>query len=195
MLRLKAVCAPLGRDVRTKCQPENPRANRRSILVGTGLLITLPKGNASARTAKADFPVQHTDEEWKQLLKPAAYDVLRKASTERPESSILAHEEREGTFLCGGCGTPLFPSGTKFDSGTGWPSFSDPLKGAVQEEVDASLFFMVRTEVHCATCGGHLGHVFDDGPMPTGKRYCMNGAAMTFKPYVPPANPSNESLA
>ena len=107
--------------------------------------------------------------------------MLRKHGTERAGTSPLNQEKRPGTFLCAGCGKPLFAAGTKFESGTGWPSFYAPLDGAVGTTEDRS-FFMTRTEVHCADCGGHLGHVFEDGPRPTGLRYCMNGAAMTFKP-------------
>ena len=127
------------------------------------------------------FNVQHTEEEWKQLLNPAQFQVLRKHGTERPGSSSLNHEKRDGVFKCAGCGKPLFDSETKFDSGTGWPSFWRPLEDAVGETSDRSLF-MTRTEVHCADCGGHLGHVFPDGPRPTGQRYCMNGISMKFKP-------------
>jgi len=122
-----------------------------------------------------------TDEDWRQALSPEQYQVLRKHGTERPGSSSLNHEKREGTFKCAGCGQPLFASDTKFDSGTGWPSFYEPLDDAVATETDRSLF-MNRTEVHCAKCGGHLGHVFPDGPRPTGLRYCMNGVALDFDP-------------
>jgi peptide-methionine (R)-S-oxide reductase len=122
-----------------------------------------------------------TDEDWRQTLSPEQYQVLRKHGTERPGSSPLNHEKREGMFKCAGCGQPLFASDTKFDSGTGWPSFYEPLDDAVATETDRSLF-MNRTEVHCAKCGGHLGHVFPDGPRPTGLRYCMNGVALDFDP-------------
>lgn len=137
---------------------------------------------ANSKSAFADeevFPVTKTEDEWRKILTPEQFRVLRKHGTERPFSSPLEHEKREGTFHCAGCGAPLFSSAAKFDSGTGWPSFFDPLAKAVGLRSDNS-FFMKRTEVHCATCGGHLGHVFDDGPPPTGKRYCMNGVAMTF---------------
>ena len=127
------------------------------------------------------FPVTHTEEEWKQKLDPQQYQVLRKHGTERAGASPLNAEKRPGVFLCAGCDQTLFEAGTKFESGTGWPSFWQPLEGAVATTEDRS-FFMSRTEVHCARCGGHLGHVFPDGPRPTGQRYCMNGAAMTFKP-------------
>ena len=128
-----------------------------------------------------NFEVEHTDEEWRKQLTPAAYAVLRHQGTEPPFTSPLNREKRSGTFLCAGCGQALFSSGDKFDSGTGWPSFVRPLAGAVGIETDES-HGMVRTEVHCARCGGHLGHVFEDGPRPTGERYCMNGLALDFRP-------------
>ena len=127
------------------------------------------------------YEVAKSDAEWKKLLSPAAYDVLRRQGTEAPFTSPLNNEHRKGIFACAGCALDLFSSETKFDSGTGWPSFYRPLANAVQTSQDHSLF-MARTEVHCRRCGGHLGHVFDDGPNPTGLRYCMNGVAMTFKP-------------
>ncbi|SFU36022.1 peptide-methionine (R)-S-oxide reductase [Methylobacterium sp. 174MFSha1.1] len=122
-----------------------------------------------------------TDAEWRRTLTPQQYRVLREHGTERPGTSPLNHEKRAGTFTCAGCGQPLFDAAAKFESGTGWPSFSAPLDGAVETQTDRS-FFMTRTEVHCARCQGHLGHVFDDGPAPTGLRYCMNGVAMGFEP-------------
>jgi len=125
------------------------------------------------------FRVTKTDEEWQATLSPSQYQVLRCHGTEMRGSSPLNKEKREGTFVCAGCGQPLFSSGAKFDSGTGWPSFDQPMSGAVETTTDRS-HLMVRTEVHCSRCGGHLGHVFDDGPTPTGVRYCMNGAAMKF---------------
>lgn len=127
------------------------------------------------------FPVQKTEEEWRAVLSPEAYRVLRRHGTERAGTSPLDREKRPGVFACAGCGTPVFTSEAKFDSGTGWPSFYRPIDGAVATREDRSLF-MRRTEVHCATCGGHLGHVFPDGPEPTGLRYCMNGVAMAFTP-------------
>jgi peptide-methionine (R)-S-oxide reductase len=126
------------------------------------------------------FPIEKSDEEWRKQLDPQQYSVLRKHSTERAFTSPLNNEKRHGSFVCAGCGTPLFDSATKFESGTGWPSFWQPLPDGVGTTTDRS-FFMTRTEVHCAKCGGHLGHVFPDGPQPTGERYCMNGAAMKFE--------------
>jgi peptide-methionine (R)-S-oxide reductase len=126
------------------------------------------------------FPVEKSDEAWRQQLDPLQYNVLRKHGTERAFTSPLNDEKRQGAFVCAGCGEPLFDSATKFESGTGWPSFWQPLPGGVGTTTDRS-FFMTRTEVHCAKCGGHLGHVFPDGPAPTGQRYCMNGAAMKFE--------------
>lgn len=126
------------------------------------------------------FPLERTDAEWRSSLAPEAYRVLRQHGTERPGTSPLNHEKRPGRFVCAGCGQALFDAATKYESGTGWPSFYAPVEGAVGTQVDRALF-MVRTEVHCANCGGHLGHVFPDGPPPTGLRYCMNGAAMSFE--------------
>lgn len=135
-----------------------------------------------SRTDEAEtFKITRSEEEWREKLTPAQFQVLRRHSTERAGTSPLNQEKRRGTFMCAGCGRPLFSTDTKFESGTGWPSFYAPLDGAIATREDRSLF-MVRTEVHCADCGGHLGHVFDDGPRPTGLRYCMNGTAMTFQP-------------
>jgi peptide-methionine (R)-S-oxide reductase len=126
--------------------------------------------------------LQKTDTEWRALLSPEAYRVLREHGTERAGTSPLNGEKRSGMFVCAGCGKALFPSTTKYESGTGWPSFSAPVsKDAVGTSEDRS-WFSTRTEVHCADCGGHLGHVFPDGPKPTGLRYCMNGVALDFKP-------------
>lgn len=129
----------------------------------------------------ADFPIQRSEAEWRQSLAPAAYKVLREHGTERAGTSPLNAEKRAGTFACAGCGTPVFASDTKFESGTGWPSFTSPIEPNVGETVDNS-FFMRRVEVHCAACGGHLGHVFPDGPAPTGLRYCINGVSLEFHP-------------
>jgi peptide-methionine (R)-S-oxide reductase len=139
--------------------------------------LTAPSPTAEA----AMFPLRKTDEEWQAQLTSDQYDVLRDHGTERAFSSPLDREKRRGTFTCAGCGQPVFASAAKFDSGTGWPSFWTPLEGAVGTQVDSS-WFMVRTEVHCAKCGGHLGHVFSDGPPPTGLRYCINGVALNFHP-------------
>ena len=122
-----------------------------------------------------------TEADWENALTPEQFNVLRKHGTERAGSSKLNAEKRAGTFVCAGCGQPLFSSATKFESGTGWPSFWAPIEGAVETSTDRS-WFMTRTEVHCARCQGHLGHAFEDGPKPTGLRYCMNGVAMGFKP-------------
>ncbi len=126
------------------------------------------------------FEVTHSDEEWHKLLTSSQYDVLRESGTERPFTSPLLHEKRRGNFACAGCDLDLFSSTTKFESGTGWPSFWAPLEKAIGTTRDTS-YGAVRTAVHCRRCGGHLGHVFNDGPRPTGLRYCMNGVAMTFK--------------
>jgi peptide-methionine (R)-S-oxide reductase len=128
-----------------------------------------------------ELEVTKTDEEWRRLLTPAQYQVLRHEATEPAGSSPLLDEHRKGVFVCAGCELPLFKSETKFESGTGWPSFWSPIEGAVGTNVDRS-FLMERTEVHCRRCGGHLGHVFNDGPQPTGLRYCMNGVALKFIP-------------
>ena len=132
--------------------------------------------------ARAGSPlVTHSDEEWRKLLPPASYAVLRHEATERAFSSPLDDEKRAGTYACAGCDLPLFSSKTKYDSGSGWPSFYAPLPNAVATKTDNAMF-MPRTEVHCRRCIGHLGHVFDDGPKPTGLRYCMNGVALRFRP-------------
>jgi peptide-methionine (R)-S-oxide reductase len=132
------------------------------------------------KTDDKTFEVTRTDAEWRAQLTPEQYRVLREHGTERAGTSPLDKQYAKGTFACAGCGLPLFSSDTKFDSRTGWPSFWKPIDDAVGTTSDRS-FFMVRTEVHCRRCGGHLGHVFDDGPAPTGLRYCMNGAALSFK--------------
>jgi peptide-methionine (R)-S-oxide reductase len=129
------------------------------------------------------YKVTRTDQEWQERLTPEQYYIMRQHGTERPGSCALLHEKRQGTFSCAGCDTPLFGATLKFESGTGWPSFNDPLPGSVETTVDRS-HGMVRTEVHCATCGSHLGHVFPDGPPPTGLRYCINGVALNFEPVA-----------
>jgi peptide-methionine (R)-S-oxide reductase len=158
---------------------------RRQILVGSmgaaalagpyRLFYRVPRADAAA------FEINHSDDEWHRLLTPSQYEVLRQSGTESPWSSPLVDEHRAGTFHCAGCNLPLFSSATKFESGTGWPSFWAPIEKAIATAADSS-FFIERTEVHCARCGGHLGHVFEDGPPPTGLRYCMNGVALTFVP-------------
>ena len=140
-----------------------------------------PVASGSPDTSNETFEVTHTDAEWRQLLNPQQYQVLRNAGTEPPFSSPLNNEHRSGVFSCAGCGLDLFSSATKFDSGTGWPSFYQTLDNAVVKRQDTTLG-MTRTEVLCRRCGGHLGHVFDDGPEPTGLRYCMNGVALNFRP-------------
>jgi peptide-methionine (R)-S-oxide reductase len=154
------------------------QVSRRQWMAGVAALGTLA-AFAPAQAATGKFELTLSDAEWKKRLSPAAYAVLRKEATEPPGSSPLLKEHRQGAFACAGCALPLFSSRTKYDSGTGWPSFWKPLPGAIGTSVDRLLGFE-RTEVHCRRCGGHLGHVFDDGPPPTGKRYCMNGVALKF---------------
>ncbi|MBX3583451.1 MAG: peptide-methionine (R)-S-oxide reductase MsrB [Rhizobiaceae bacterium] len=127
------------------------------------------------------YPVSMTDAQWREKLTPEQYQVMRQHGTERPGSCALLYEKRAGTFSCAGCDQPLFESTLKFESGTGWPSFNDPVPGSVETTEDRS-YGMVRVEVHCARCGSHLGHVFPDGPPPTGLRYCINGVALNFQP-------------
>ena len=141
-----------------------------------------------------DFAVAMSDQEWQRKLSPAQYRVLREHGTERAGSSPLDKEYGDGVYHCAGCGQPLFASSAKFNSGTGWPSFWAPLDQAVETQTDRS-FFMTRTEVHCSRCGGHLGHVFDDGPQPTGLRYCMNGAALDFRRQEKPPEPGGAEPA
>ena len=156
--------------------------NRREILGVTGVgAVALLLTRVPAVAKPAHFQVSYSDGEWRKRLGAQRYAVLREAATERPCSSLLDEEHRKGVYSCAGCALPLFPSSTKFDSGTGWPSFWAPLKNAVVTRSDHSLM-MARTEVLCRRCGGHLGHVFDDGPKPTGLRYCMNGLALKFRP-------------
>ena len=153
--------------------------NRRSLSFAGISLAAL--GFGSKLVEAGTFEVTKTEEEWKKLLTPAAFAVLRQESTERPWTSKLLDEHRKGTFSCAGCDLPAFASETKFDSGTGWPSFYDVLPNAIGNQEDNTLF-SARTEVHCRRCGGHFGHVFDDGPKPTGLRYCMNGVSLKFIP-------------
>ena len=159
--------------------------DRRSVLragIAFGALAAVLRPRMTAADPKQKkFEVTRPDAEWRKLLTPQQYYVLRGHCTERPFTSPLDREHRAGTFSCAGCDLPLFASTTKFDSKTGWPSFYAPLENAVGTTTDRSLF-MTRTEVHCRRCGGHLGHVFDDGPPPTGLRYCMNGVALKFAP-------------
>ncbi len=162
---------------------------RRRFLGGTALAGILAVtgaawwrlGDNGAAAAGEKFEIEKTDAEWRKILTPEQYDVLRRQGTERPFTSPLLDERRRGTFACAGCNLPLFASETKFESGTGWPSFYQPLPNAIGTTEDTS-FMMTRIEVHCRRCGGHLGHVFDDGPPPTGKRYCMDGVALKFIP-------------
>ncbi|BAT54115.1 methionine sulfoxide reductase B [Nostoc sp. NIES-3756] len=151
-------------------------------LVSTALLspYILQRSNIMA-ASNTKFEITKSEQEWQSILTPEQYRVLRKHGTERAFTSPLDKEYGEGTYVCAGCGQPLFTADTKFNSGTGWPSFFNPIEGAIGTTVDRS-FFMTRVEVHCNRCGGHLGHVFDDGPAPTGKRYCMNGVSLKFEP-------------
>ncbi len=157
--------------------------DRRTLLglSGAGAASLLLFGRLGAAAPVVRFTVNHTPAEWQRMLGPERYAVLREAATERAFSSPLLNEHRKGVFVCAGCGLPLFSSATKFDSGTGWPSFWRPLPHAIATRSDRSMV-VERTEVLCRRCGGHLGHVFDDGPKPTGLRYCMNGLALQFRP-------------
>lgn len=162
-----------------------PSRRRFLLCAGAGLTALVAARrhmlSVAAAATRGTYAVTHTDAEWRKILTPEQYAVLRQAYTERPFSSPLDKEYGSGIYACAGCGLDLYSSRTKFDSHTGWPSFWAPLPHAITTEKDWSLA-MLRTEVHCSRCGGHLGHVFDDGPPPTGLRYCMNGLAMTFKP-------------
>ena len=162
--------------------------NRRSFLTQTTTMIAALTGAASlwrlvrpVAASAESFEVVKSDAEWHAILNDAQYAVLREESTERPGTSPLLQEDRKGVFHCAGCDLAAYPSETKFESGTGWPSFWDALPGAIGTEEDTSLF-MTRIEVHCRRCGGHFGHIFDDGPPPTGKRHCLNGLVLIFKP-------------
>lgn len=148
---------------------------------GAAAVALLLFGRSASASAGLRFPVNHTPEQWRRMLGPQRYYILREGGTERPFSNPLNNEHRRGTFACAGCALPLFSSATKFDSGTGWPSFWKPVPGAVVTRSDHRLM-MERTEVLCGRCGGHLGHVFEDGPKPTGLRYCINGLALQFRP-------------
>ena len=166
--------------------------DRRHLLTGSAALFALIINNKngaaqimSTMTESANFKALSEDD-WKKRLSPEQFYVLRKHGTERAGTSPLNREKRKGTFACAGCDLPLFSSDTKFESGTGWPSFFKPLDNAVETQTDRSLF-MTRVEVHCARCAGHLGHVFEDGPKPTGLRYCMNGVSLKFAPAAPAA--------
>jgi peptide-methionine (R)-S-oxide reductase len=151
-------------------------------LVLAPIVAWFARPTAARRPARDErFPLEKTEDEWRRELTPAAYYVLREHGTERAGSSALNDEKRKGIFACAACGQALFDSDTKYESGTGWPSFWKPLDNAIGTTIDRS-YFMVRTEVHCARCGSHLGHVFEDGPPPTGLRYCMNGVALAFRP-------------
>ena len=150
------------------------------LLAGAGTVALLRPWRVAAEGET--FPVTKTEAEWRAQLTDAQFAVLRQHDTERPYTSPLNAEKRAGTYTCAGCANDLYRSETKFESGTGWPSFYAPIEGAIGTAEDRTLFFMVRTEVHCARCGGHQGHVFEDGPAPTGLRYCMNGVAMDFVP-------------
>lgn len=166
--------------------PEQRRGvhSRRQFLVvlasGAGLVPLIGWLTAPTAAVTGNFPVTRTEDEWRQVLSSAQFRVLRRQATERPFTSPLNQEHRNGIFKCAGCGRELFASSSKFESGTGWPSFWRPMDDAVATSVDRS-WLMVRTEVHCAGCGGHLGHLFGDGPQPTGLRYCINGVALTFE--------------
>ena len=153
---------------------------RRSVLAGCSAFAAIASGLSAPARAKR-FEVELSDAQWRSKLGPERYRILRQAGTERPYSSTLNKEKRKGIYACAGCNLPLFSSAAKFDSGTGWPSFWKPLPNAIGTSRDRALG-MIRVEEHCRRCGGHLGHIFDDGPPPTGKRHCINGLSLIFRP-------------
>ncbi len=159
-----------------------------------GALMIFGSGGASAKDAKGKFEIEKTPDEWRKLLTPAQFSVLREHGTERAFSHPYDKLYEAGVFNCAGCDLPLFSSTTKYDSRTGWPSFWKPLDNAIGTKEDRTLWLMVRTEVHCRRCGGHLGHVFEDGPKPTGLRYCMNGVAMKFVAAPADAKPEEKRV-
>ncbi|MEQ1769312.1 MAG: peptide-methionine (R)-S-oxide reductase MsrB [Devosia sp.] len=159
--------------------------NRRTLLLSGSAIAAIAAlpfltRMSPANAVEGTFEVSHSEEEWRKILSPEAFSVMRQEGTEYPGTSALLTEHRDGTFLCAGCDLALFDSATKYESGTGWPSFYQPLDNAVQQSTDFKLGY-ARNEIHCRRCGGHLGHVFEDGPQPTGLRYCMNGVALKFE--------------